>query len=263
MKYTQRKSNDYLEVEFERYLGPVQKWRLLLKFRSIRTYPGNVLVIRLHPDNVSSPVILSPFKVTKYLYCDVGPLSDLSMFVSIVLPLYCHISLIHIHSCIHSMHTDIIHACLHCQSYFNCTKSVICNVSDSEMLPITCISSGRSHQNSRLSMPFHFPSVFPSMVITPVKVIDGISFHVLVVTLIKVIDGISFHVLVVTPVKVIDGISFRVLVITPVKVIDGISFRVLVITPVKVIDGIFFRVLVITPVKVIDGIPSVCWSLSQ
>ena len=125
-----------------------------------------------------------------------------------------------IHSCIYSMHTNIIHAWLHCRSYFNCTKSVICNVSDSEMLPITCISSGRSHQNRRLPMPFHFPSVFPSMVITPVKVIDGISFHVLVVTLIKVIDGISFHVLVVTPVKVIDGISFRVLVITPVKVIE-------------------------------------------
>jgi len=38
---------------------------------------------------VSSPVILSPFKVTKYLYCDAGPLSDLPMFVSIVLLFYC------------------------------------------------------------------------------------------------------------------------------------------------------------------------------
>jgi len=75
-----------------------------------------------------SPVILSPFKVTKYLYCDAGPLFDLSMFVSIVLLLYCHISLVHIHSCIHNMHTDIIHACLHCQSCFNYTESVIRNV---------------------------------------------------------------------------------------------------------------------------------------
>jgi len=33
-------------------LGSVREWRLLLKFRSIGTYPGNVLVIRLHPDNV-------------------------------------------------------------------------------------------------------------------------------------------------------------------------------------------------------------------
>jgi len=65
---------------------------------------------------------------------------------------------------------------------------------------------------------------------------------------------VFFRMLVVTPVKVIDGISFRVLVVTPVKVIDGISLRMLVVTPVKVIDGISFRVLVVTPVKVIDGI---------
>jgi len=67
---------------------------------------------------VSSLVMLSPFKVTKYLYCDVGPLSDLPMFVFIVLPLYCPLNFIHMHSCIHSMHTDIIHTWLHCQSYF-------------------------------------------------------------------------------------------------------------------------------------------------
>ena len=57
-----------------------------------------------------------------------GPLSDLSMFVSIVLLFYCQLSFIHMHSCIHSMHTDIIHTWLHCQFYFNYTKSVIRNV---------------------------------------------------------------------------------------------------------------------------------------
>jgi len=163
-----------------------------------------------------------------------------------------------IHSCIHNMHTNIIHTWLHCQSYFNCTKSVIHNVSDSETLSIKCIPSGRSHQNSLLPIPFHFPSV----VITPTKVIDSISSRTLVITLVKVIDSISFRMLVIILVKVIESISFRMLVITPVKVIDGISFRMLVITQVKVIDGISFRTLVITPEKVIDGI-SFRWSLPQ
>ena len=109
-KYTQKKSNDYLKVEFERYLGSVQKWRLLLSFGLLGYTPAVFWLKGFIPTMfVSSPVILSPFKVTKYLYCDVGPLSHLPMFVSIVLPLYCHMSFIHIHSCIHSMHTDIIH----------------------------------------------------------------------------------------------------------------------------------------------------------
>jgi len=128
-KYTQKKSNDYLKGEFERYLGSVQKWRLFAKLRSIGLYPAVFWLKGFIPTMfVSSPVILSPFKVTKYLYCDAGPLFDLPMFASIVLPLYCHLSFIHIHSCIHNMHTDIIHAWLHCQSYFNCTESVIRNV---------------------------------------------------------------------------------------------------------------------------------------
>ena len=71
----------------------------------------------------TSPVILFPLKVTKCLYCDARPLLDLPMFVSTVLSLYCHMSLIHIHSCIHSMHTNIIHTWLHYYpvSYFKRT----------------------------------------------------------------------------------------------------------------------------------------------
>ena len=52
MKYTQKKSNDYLKVEFERYLGPVQKGRLFDKLRSIGLYPDSVLVKGLYPDDV-------------------------------------------------------------------------------------------------------------------------------------------------------------------------------------------------------------------
>jgi len=52
MKYTQKKGNDYLKVEFERYLGPVQKWRLFDKLRSIGLYPDSVLVKGLYPDDV-------------------------------------------------------------------------------------------------------------------------------------------------------------------------------------------------------------------
>jgi len=47
-----KESNDYLRGECEKYLSSVRKWQLLLKFRPIGTYPGNVLVVRLHPDNV-------------------------------------------------------------------------------------------------------------------------------------------------------------------------------------------------------------------
>jgi len=120
----------------------------------------------------SSPGMLPLIKNTECLDCDVGLLpfwtcpilSQRSYHYTIL-----WVSYMFIHSCIYNMHTNIIHAWLHCRSYFNCTKSVICNVSDSEMLPITCISSGRSHQNSRLPMPFHFPSVFPSVVVTPLR----------------------------------------------------------------------------------------------
>ena len=112
----------------------------------------------------SSPEMLPPIKNTECLYCDVGllpfwtcsTLSRQSYHYTILWASY-----MFIHSCIYSMHTNIIHAWLHYQSYFNCTKSVIHNVSKSEMLPILCISSRRSHQNSRSPMPFHFPSVFP------------------------------------------------------------------------------------------------------
>jgi len=112
---------------------------------------------------------VTPIKNTECLYCDVGLLpfwtcpifSQRSYHYTIL-----WVSYMFIHSYIYGMHTDIIHTWLHCQSYFvNCTESVIHNVSNSEMLPIKCISSGRSHQNSRLPMPFHFPSV----VITPLR----------------------------------------------------------------------------------------------
>jgi len=128
-KYAQKKSNDYSKGEFERYLVSVLKWRRLLSF-GLLGYTLAVFWLKGFIPTMfeSSPVMLSPFKVTKYLYCDAGPRSDLPMFFSIVLPLYCHMSLIHIHSCIHGMHTDIIHAWLHCQSYFNCTESVIRDV---------------------------------------------------------------------------------------------------------------------------------------
>ena len=146
-----------------------------------------------------SPVILSPFKVTKYLYCDAGPLSDLSMVVSLILPLYGRISLVHTHSRIHSMHTDIIHACLHCQPCFNYTESVICNIIQK------CYPSSMSQvagpQGSLLPVYSRFPSIFPSLVIISVKIIDGISFRMLVIIPVKIIDGIFFRMLVVTPLR--------------------------------------------------------------
>jgi len=110
---------------------------------------------------VSYPVILSPFKVTKYLYCDVGPLSHLPMVVSIVLPLYCHMSLIHIHSCIHSMHTDIIHTWLHCRFYFNCTRSIIRNVIQ-KCYQSSIFQVAGPTKATFLPVYSHFPSIFPS-----------------------------------------------------------------------------------------------------
>ena len=118
----------------------------------------------------SSLEMLPPIKNAKCLYCDVGllpfwtcpSLSQRSYHYTIL-----WVSYMFIHSCIYNMLTNIIHAWLHCQSYFDCTKSVIHDVSKSEMLPIMYISSGKSHQNSRLPMSLHFPSVFSSIVITP------------------------------------------------------------------------------------------------
>ena len=141
---------------------------------------------------VSSPVILFLFKVTKYLYCDAGPLSRLPMFVSIVLPLYCHMSLIHIHSCIHSMHTDIIHAWLHCQPHFNYAESVIRNVIQ-KWYQSSIFQVAGPTKTTFLPVYSHFPSIFPSLVIIPVKVIDGFFFSMLVVTPVKVIDGICWN----------------------------------------------------------------------
>ena len=273
-KYTQKKSNDYLKGGFGKYLASVQKWQPLPGFGLLGYTPAVFWLKGFTPTVFEfSPVILSPLKVTKCLYWDVGPLSDLPMFVTTVLPLYCHMRLIHIHSCIHSMHTNIIHTWLRYYPvyYLKCIlkRSVVYNGFDSEMLSIKCISSGRSHQNGLLPIPFHFPIVFSSVRHYPskgnwqyslsyvghypVKVIDSFSFRMLVITPVKVIDSIPFRMLVITPVKVIDSIPFCMLVITPVKVIDGISVRMLVITPVKVIDNFSFRTLVITPVKVIDG----------
>ena len=59
-------------------------------------------------------------------------------------------------------------------------------------------------QGSLLPVYSRFPSIFPSLVIISVKIIDSIFFRMLVVTPVKVIDGISFRMLVITQVKVID-----------------------------------------------------------
>jgi len=101
------------------------------------------------------------------------------------------------------------------------------------MLPIKYISSGRSHQGSLLPVYSHFPCIFPSLVIIPVKVIDNIFFSMLVVISVKVIDSIFFSMLVVISVKVIDSIFFSMLVITSVKVIDSISIPYVGLYPSK------------------------------
>jgi len=158
-------------------------------------YPHQWFVRRALPRQCfdSSPEMLPPIKNVECLYCGVGLLpfwtcpilSQRSYHYTIL-----WVSYMFIHSCICSMHTNIIHAWLHCQSYFNCTKGAIHNVSKSEMLPIMYISSGGSHQNSRLPMPFHFPSVFSSVGRYPIEVIDGISFRVWVIIPVKVIDSL-------------------------------------------------------------------------
>ena len=66
------------------------------------------------------------------------------------------------------MHTNIIHAWLHCQSNFNCTKSVIHNVSKLEKLPIKYISSDRPPGQPVTSV-FSFPQYFPQFSLYPSK----------------------------------------------------------------------------------------------
>jgi len=167
----------------------------------------------------SSPGMLPPIKNVECLYCDVGLLpfstcpilSQRSYHYTIL-----WVSYMFIHSCIYNMHTNIIHAWLHYQSYFNCTKSVIQNVSKSEMLPIMYISSGRSHQNSRLPMPFHFPSVSPSVVVTPLRWLMVFPF---VCWSLPHWGNWRYFLSYVGryPIEVIDGISFRMLVVTPLR----------------------------------------------
>jgi len=170
--------------------------------------------------------MLPPIKNVECLYCHVGLLpfstcpilSQRSYHYTIL-----WVSYMFIHSCIYSMHTNIIHAWLHYQSYFNCTKCVIQNVSKSEMLPIMYISSGRSHQNSRLPMPFHFPSVSPSVVVTPLRWLTVFPFVCWSLPhwgdwryFLSYVDRY--------PIEVIDGISFRMLVVTPLRWLTVIPF---------------------------------------
>ena len=94
------------------------------------------------------------------LRCRATSFLDLPNLVSMVLPLYYPMSFIHVHSFMHIQHAYKYHSCIVALSDLF-SKSIIHNVSKSEMLPIMYISSGRSHQNSRLPMSLHFPSVSP------------------------------------------------------------------------------------------------------
>jgi len=85
-KCTQKKSNDYLKGELERYLGSVQKWRLFAKLRSIGLYPDGVLVKGLYPDNVC---IFSS---------DVIPIQSYQVFV-----LWCRAAFRPAYVCLHSL----------------------------------------------------------------------------------------------------------------------------------------------------------------
>ena len=102
------------------------------------------------------------------LRCRATSFLDLPNLVSTVLPLNYPMSFIHVHSCMHMQHAYEYHSCMVALSVLLLIvqKSVIRNVSKSEMLPVMYISSGRSHQNSRLPMSLHFPGVFSSVVIT-------------------------------------------------------------------------------------------------
>ena len=112
------------------------------------------------------------------------------MFVLVVLLFYCQLEF-HIYAFMHTKHAYRYHSYMIALSilFFNCTESVIHNVSKSEMLPITYILSGRSHQNSRLPMSLHFPSVFSSVGRYRIEVIDGISFSYVGRYPIEVIDS--------------------------------------------------------------------------
>jgi len=136
------------------------------------------------------------------LRCRATSFLDLPNLVSTVLPLYYPMSFIHVHSFMHMQHAYIsfMHGCI-ISLIFNCTKSVIHNVSKSEMLPIMYISSGRSHQNSRLPMSLPLPQCFLQCSHYPIEVIDGISFLYVGRYPIEVIDGISFRMWVVTPLR--------------------------------------------------------------
>jgi len=127
MKYTQKKSNDYLKVEFERYLGPVQKWRLFDKLRSIRLYPDSVLVKALYPDDVcifSSDIIpIQSYRVF-VLWCRAtfGPahvcLSSLTVLLSV------RVSYICIHAYKACIPISFIHDCIVGSIFRNVTNQV-------------------------------------------------------------------------------------------------------------------------------------------
>jgi len=202
-----------------------------------------------------SPVILSPFKVTKCLYCDAGPHSNLSVFVSIILPLYGRISLVHTHSCIQSTHTDIIHACLRCQCCFNYTESVIHNV----------IQNVTNRVYLKWQTPRQpFTSVFSFPQFSHYLSKDNWQYFL------SYVDCVSFRMLVFIPVKVNDGIFFRMLTVFFFRMLTVFFFRMLTVFsfvcwryflsyvglyPIKVNDSIFFRMLTV--------FPFVCWSLFQ
>jgi len=70
-KILKRKAMTIWKLNLKGILGPVQKWRLLLSFGLLGYTPTLFWLKGFIPTMfVSSPVILSPFKVTKYLYCD-------------------------------------------------------------------------------------------------------------------------------------------------------------------------------------------------
>ena len=125
----------------------------------------------------SSPGMLPPIKNVECLYCDVGLLPFWTcpiLFQRSYHYTILWVSYMFTHSRIHSMHTDIIRACLHCQSCFNYTESVIRNVI--QKCYQSSISQVAGPRGSLLLVYSRFPSIFRSLVIIPVKVIDGIFF---------------------------------------------------------------------------------------
>ena len=142
----------------------------------------------------SPPVLVSPWKILECLCYNAGlfPVRICPNLVSTVFrcTVIC-VSYMFIHSCIHSMHTNIIHAWLHYYlvSYSSVPrKSVIPNVSDSGMLPIEFISRGRSHPIVFVSI--YFGSLVPYVSYPCTESMCLLSM--LVVTRVEVTDGISF-----------------------------------------------------------------------